>query len=464
MQLGGKDAMVLGIEASIEWAKDRCMAQSTSVNEVEYRFLLQGSIAQENAKALYAKRPLLFKCESFEYVELYPSPQHRVRLDVNKRDHVVESIEKRKMGVYYHPLKAFVVAHAHEVPVEFSLTSVPKETVSQLEEQRRLRFHHRHAHFTVDVSERLLEIEVCRNTKWDLLQQELLALSVILRLDKFKGDLPQALTADNADKVSRLRAQYAVSVKYDGLRVLMCAFRGVDFMVLLARNLRVVHLVVLKSAAAASLVLDGEWCSQQNQCVLFDCLKISHCADASQLPLQDRCVLLQRMIDRIEFPDNNAPHLSVKQFYSLTGPGMHDLMQAMKSDPLPNDGLIITPVKPRPTLKTYKWKPLDRLTFDFRLTALSHNDGVFGLVCAERDGQERQYGHYTAPKGGDTKAIAGDIVECVFDTASDSFHVLTKREDKQRPNYIDVIEETMSCLNAALTLNDLQAILIQKSE
>lgn len=473
MQLGGggrKPSVEDAIRVSIEWAKERCAStknKDTVVNEVEYRFLLQTTTARENAISVFAERPALFDHKVNEYLETHLSPDHRIRLAPHTHQ-ILESIQKTKLGVHYPVDKPFLVAHASEMPVALGDAELNVETCVKC---KRDQYRSIKGNFTVDISSNTLEIEVSSATDWDALTPELLVLSVLLRLRKFEGKMPRAFTKSNAQLVSA--RDYVVSIKYDGLRVLVCGFKGVDFLLLLTRNLRVTKLVALHAPLATCYVLDAEWCVTKGQCMLFDVFELNHCADVNTLPLQDRLVLLQHLADRIK-TDN--PCFRVKRFFSMLSPEhIGYLMTSLRNpdETLPNDGLIFTPkLALRPNNKSrkktamepkiYKWKPIHRLTLDFRLIEDEEASG-FALMYAERDGTERRYKQYTVSTQ-DPTVLSGHIVECSFDLSTNSFRVLSHRTDKDRPNYIDVVEDTMSCIEHPLYDQDMEVWLRQKAK
>ena len=187
------------------------------------------------------------------------------------------------------------------------------------------------------------------------------------------------------------------------------------------------------------MVIDGEWMPRERAFVAFDLW--SHGSSAFDL---GRCVYERRMhvLRSSPAPTFVGVSFAIKDHWSPGAP--------IPSTPFSTDGIIIHNLDGRldALCTSLKWKPVH--TVDLL------SDGT-GAMLAQGEPNPT---HSTAPDC--PVPPAGQVWECTFDGPT---HVrpIKWREDKPRGNYLTVVREIHQASKAALTLDDVIAVLQSKT-
>lgn len=213
--------------------------------------------------------------------------------------------------------------------------------------------------------------------------------------------------------------EYVVCEKTDGTRYMMVCFvhEGRKYSLFVNRNMTMyqVSLCVPKDT-----ILDGELVNNSVYMV-FDGNMVNG-VDIQHLPYLERLKMTEtatkgpvtpngiRVVNKTMWPRTAVAHLETLEF------------------PYETDGYIFTPVNEPVRMEThetmFKWKPLDRITVDFKV---KHSGGRYELYVWDRGSYV-----YESDLVGGRPEHDGKIVECKFD--GHSWSPVKIRNDKPQPN------------------------------
>lgn len=121
------------------------------------------------------------------------------------------------------------------------------------------------------------------------------------------------------------------------------------------------------------------------------------------------------------------------------------------------DGVIFTPIdepykaKTMPTL--FKWKYMDKISLDFKVNTTTRRDGQLAFTCGGKDGYEIDYPLKITDQ--DYERLLRDIsrhrdevnvIECSYDQWSGNWIYHKLRSDKNRPNHISIVFDTLEVI------------------
>ena len=443
---GGTAAMIdVGVQESVAWAQDR-LRNNVSVdeeNEVEYRFVLPSKTVAKNIYTFFASLTHVRRTV-FYYLQHDFADGRRLRTCQTTGAHSV--VYKDRCGVHKDSTKRFIVAHSIEKPAPLSTEDLD---AADYDAESRV-VHTRHifiaeagfeVHLTFSAEHRSLEIEVSLETQWDELTKYIVFLCDYLQPRKPAGIMPVALKT--LKQLKDAKEHYLLSLKYDGVRVVLAAYKGWNFVTVTDRANRLLRLLLLDQPAKRSFCLDAEYLD--GDYIVFDCIHVNN-APSNAFSLVDRLALAKHFIDSAGI---QAPVL-LKRFHAL-----QDFDKA--NDDRPRDGYIFTS-----DTKTLKWKPTSRQTIDFRLRRLPYKadtEPTYQLLYVDKNGSEIALTPYTLTHT--SPYLDGVIAECRT-TDENTFEMVGVRDDKDVPNFVAVVEDVMACLANPLGESELRTFCMRQ--
>lgn len=444
------------IDESVVWAQQKVMlseSSATITREIEYRFYLHDdSVRRDNAFTIFADRPEVYLEHTASiYTELMAKNGTRVRY--NDKMEIVEAVVKKKIDCFVAQQRRFIVSYAHEVAS--SVVDIDDDVASSSRAMKTIHcrhFTHRKGQFRVDVKLGLLEIEVNTETDWHILISELKMLSFLLYLPKFPGIMPVALTTmQQVRQIFHPTSTFLVSAKYDGVRVNVHFFQSISSAFFTTRKGRLLLLTPLPLEPKCTYTLDGEYITTRSECIIFDCLHMNHNTAIAQCPFLDRLKMAETMLRMHGLATMPEITFTMKTFHAPHA--LSTLLMKERETARPQDGLIFNHLS---MATTYKWKPEENLTVDLRVRL--DGDQFHGYFLNNEQCEQRMPCSLIEdiPPG---CHLHDTIVEVrVMQGNKDkpyTLHFVQRREDKHSANYIDVVNDTLKCLQQPITLDTL---------
>lgn len=314
------------------------------------------------------------------------------------------------------------------------------------------------------------------------------ALKTIFKLGtdvhEFIGSHPINLSRDNISCL--LENDYLVCEKTDGIRLMMFVFEKIVYLYDRKNKFYQTDLIF---DTHHLFLFDGEMYQEDQTYVfaLFDTL-VYDSASKIDYKLNKRlgyCFEFEKIIQKGFIKRKNSTVfknffiIPKQMFKSYAFPQVLESIKTLKHE---NDGLIFTPVNEPYKLCTrssiLKWKPPHLNTIDFQIKKTNH-DGIFELLCNISVDQLNAFEE--SRNGYDTvmffdylfddvkdEDIDGKIGEFSFDNERYSinmedlsirtggWHLHRIRTDKDSPNNIKVVLDTINSIKESLTGDDLK--------
>lgn len=275
-----------------------------------------------------------------------------------------------------------------------------------------------------------------------------------LYLYKIKNIMKQPIPLKNLIEINN---NFAVTPKLDGIRSLMLINEyGVVFIIkfgndiLFKTNLICYHLT--------NIIIDGELIDDK----VFYAIDIVFYKniELDDYNLKDRINILKKL-NFTETEYNKIIYYKIKNYYfdniynickKLIERKYYYTINKIKKQIL-IDGLIFNSISENyKNCIIYKWKPV--ITFDFRILKFKdHNNKIFWkLYCYTYENNYILFPIYKYSKLYVKPEIDGlykdnDIIEFKFNKTDDSFCPIKLRNDKIKPNFINVAMDNWDCLN-----------------
>lgn len=196
-------------------------------------------------------------------------------------------------------------------------------------------------------------------------------------------------------------------------------------------------------------IVDGELVG--NVFYIFDVMTYKS-EDVTRKPLKARLALVADFVKNFKL--RSTITMMAKPFY--TNPNFYLNAESIRDDfgygTTPTDGLIIQPLnQPYKNNSTYKWKPKEKLTIDFRLR-LSPDESKYNIfVFDDATKQDALFaGTRMRPHDGtitiidgkfQREDVEGRIIECSWDFETNRFIPVRFRDDRPIPNRKPVAED-----------------------
>lgn len=214
--------------------------------------------------------------------------------------------------------------------------------------------------------------------------------------------------------------------------------------------------------------------------------------DIRHLSLAMRLNSLHNIVEKSHIQLFNDAKITVKKFYMetsregiLTYQNINAAYTELEGyDEKDTDGLIMQYRGPYYNNHTYKWKPADQMTIDFRMQLFANEDyernnipeedretfNYYYICVKDRSGSEvpfvvkskndprkRYDGYAKVEKGayGPAQLIDGKIIECDYDYDLGSFQPLRSRHDRDSPNRYDVAIDVWNDIMNPLSMSTL---------
>ncbi len=284
---------------------------------------------------------------------------------------------------------------------------------------------------------------------------------------RFVGAQPETLHKEHVHRVAASAGSYALTEKYDGERMLMLISDNEGFAYIFDRRMRE-RATASKCPSASGTILDCElvlgtiW--------IFDVIyhKGRDLRDDPNYPLKERL----RIATEIERDFKHPPigcsrfNIAVKTFHFQDFERVYKTYETgLFGDSIPRDGLIFTPVlDPYPSRQKWpellKWKPADINTIDFQfdLESIGDSFAVYRLLVGGKDNLPTPFvfcPRITVPNTiPDWFNLNGLIVECAWSVQQETFTVLRKRSDKNRPNFELIATDVWKSIHNPVMISD----------
>jgi len=319
----------------------------------------------------------------------------------------------------------------------------------------------------------------------------------------FPGSMPVSLSRRHFDSIGE---NYFVSEKTDGIRYMMMVSKGRIFMI--NRKFEFCHLLDAKElrdklGQKGDVILDGEIVQTLMDpfpltFMIFDILKYEG-EIVSQHPLPQRLDCVRKVVSSYRdleqsLGGNVLPFQLIgknlrpmKQFRSIADKIVKKGDKRLYDDQTNRrchltDGFIFTPpgaYNPCSTENLFKWKYVDMLSVDFqilpkkgRLMMACTGDGNTKVYCQELDQSGDCYKRVLeiANKNKKPEEANGGvddfrwledkpmIVEMTFNASTGLWVFHLERRDKNTPNYISVVFDTLKSIAENITTTDLSTL------
>jgi len=279
--------------------------------------------------------------------------------------------------------------------------------------------------------------------------------------DFFPGPLPVSI-----EKVSFIKLQkypYLICPKSDGIRYFMIVYDKICYLV--DRNFKIYETDIVTESSKMSL-FDGELITDFknvtkyiiHDCVCFDDVSVSNDN------FDERYVAIKNYISEYNDNDKNPSiKIFIKKFYNFDQ--IPQFKKYISTIDHKIDGYIMTPINLPIGTGTqhslFKWKPLDKHTFDFKIIEtndeylLYMSEGpdikIFASV-GKLSTSGIQYSKMLE-KIGFQRSEEGTIVECTYKDSM--YQPIMLRPDKSHPNSYRTIERTMFNIKEGITEEEL---------
>ena len=280
----------------------------------------------------------------------------------------------------------------------------------------------------------------------------------------FPGSQPVSIEKKDLFKLNKY--EYYVSLKTDGVRFIMVFTKDKqdnNVCILINRAMQI-YSINLKGEDKlySGTILDGELCLDKSKWkfIVHDGLllcgsKINHNSYTSRLSDID-CVI-QSYIYNEQMID-----ISIKKTYPFTA--FNEFLDTeYNNNTLINDGIIFMPnslpVISGTQYSMFKWKPVNKCTFDFLIKENENNLEAYvfhmkNIVIFAKI-------HYNTEQGKEfidkTKILPEYKNECILECSfnNNNFTPLMIRTDKTHCNSLRTVERTLFNINEGITVNDL---------
>lgn len=275
--------------------------------------------------------------------------------------------------------------------------------------------------------------------------------NALMRIDK-----KRELAFNNAINMKRKYfgglADYVITPKWDGTRMLLYVLRGTGYLFNKTTRLQAVFDVL---RVPDNTVFDGEFFEDSSRYIAYDLLFING-RDIRPTPRTYRTLLLEQ---------THAEYLPQIELAEVGyGASLYTLFQNYVSDPKRTlDGVVFAPRDSHYYNKhTLKYKPIDLLTIDF-------------LILVDKSGRYAKYNLFVQDRTGPVpfrhcpqiqkvsesgKKIIGNggrIVECKW--VGNTFVPHRVREDKTTPNFTTIADDIWEDINAPITEDEMAGVL-----
>lgn len=256
--------------------------------------------------------------------------------------------------------------------------------------------------------------------------------------DTFPGSHPVSVERKH---LRLLSSGYVVCEKTDGTRYMMICFvhEGKKIALFVNRNM---DMYQVSLCVPRNTILDGELVHTRGgelYYMVFDGNMVNG-VDIQQLNYIER---LKRTEEATK-----GPSMGIKIKNKTVWPLSALTHLETVHFPYETDGYVFTPVNEPVRMEThetmFKWKPLNRITVDFKVM---YKNGSYGLYVWDR-------GNYVYESGIQNGENYNDkIVECAYD--GNSWIPIKIRADKPRPNNRRTFYRTMVNIRENITVSDL---------
>ena len=272
---------------------------------------------------------------------------------------------------------------------------------------------------------------------------------------------------------------YAITVKTDGIRtILYYSSLGVFYMTPRhnANSISWISKIGKPIETMNGTVFDGElyfseeYYFQTNKYsyFIFDCIATPENFDIRNAIYSSRISAATSVLSNLPTLNNEFSWLKLKiqriykhpsKFLRALNNVVNDIKEYRKQG-YKDDGIIFTPIsKPYYNKKIFKWKPIEKLTIDFKVEGgiLKVKSGNSVIPFKPKPFNE----NFNAPKNNKGESIyEGEIIEMKYKPHKDSFKkgnfvFYKKRNDRPFPNYLSVAENVFKIYRDPISLNDL---------
>lgn len=270
---------------------------------------------------------------------------------------------------------------------------------------------------------------------------------------KFIGTQPHTL------KLDKLRSdeKYALTYKYDGTRSLLFvsdAFDGVGYLISNKFTVTKTNLTFIKPQFT-QMIFDGELF--EGVYYIFDLLYYNSERVSETASLRARMKCVTEILDLNSLQD--SPVIKAKEYVFPENLYSEFTGMIKELNNYPNyDGIIFAPIKNRENI-TLKWKPIEMNTVDFRVKILKEDKCI--LLCTTKNGEDI---YEYSRKGIEIVGVIRDknvikrlindrIYEFSYDPINEEFSILRLREDKVKPNFIEVVNDNLESVLYPINLD-----------
>jgi mRNA guanylyltransferase len=255
--------------------------------------------------------------------------------------------------------------------------------------------------------------------------------------DTFPGSHPVSIERNH---MPLLKNKYVVCEKTDGTRFMMICFVHDDKKISLFVN-RNMDMYQISLCVPRNTILDGELVKtrgDESYYMVFDGNMVNG-VDIQNLNYIDRL----KHTEVVSKGPSTGIKIKIKTVWPISAIAHIETLHF----PYETDGYIFTPVDEPVRMEThetmFKWKPLNRITVDFKVM---YKNGMYGLYVWDRGSYVYEAHVSNGEKYNDK------IVECLFD--GNAWTPIKIRLDKPRPNNRRTFYRTLVNIRENITVDD----------